>query len=189
MIAKWRLGGQKRQLNVTRLLITGAAGCGTSTVGQAIAERISAKFLDADDYFWLPTDPPYLSKRPADLRLAAVLEALDRSSPAVIAGSIVGWGAPLEDSLSAIVYLWVPPDVRVERLRERESRRFGAPLDGFLEWAAQYDEGKLPGRSRARHERWLSERNCPVHRLEGSYSAAETEARVLAMLAGNADMH
>lgn len=170
---------------MTRLLITGAAGCGTTTAGRAIAARIGAQFLDADDFFWLPTDPPYVAKRPADLRLAAVLQAVATPTPVVIAGSIAGWGAALEASLSAIVYLWVPPDVRVERLRERETRRFGKPLDGFLEWAAQYDEGNLPGRSRARHERWLSERACPVHRLEGNFSVAETEARVLEMLSAD----
>lgn len=173
---------------MTRFLITGAAGCGTTTVARAVASRIGGQLVDADDFFWLPTDPPYLTKRPADLRLAAVMQALDTPAPVVIAGSVVGWGAALEDSLSAIVYLWVPPDVRVERLRERESRRFGKPLDGFLEWAAQYDEGKLPGRSRARHERWLSERACPVHRLEGNFSVAQTEVRVLEMLSGRADI-
>jgi adenylate kinase family enzyme len=45
--------------------ITGASGSGTSTLGQALAESVGCPWLDADDFFWLPTDPPYTDKRPA----------------------------------------------------------------------------------------------------------------------------
>jgi adenylate kinase family enzyme len=165
-----------------RILITGAPGSGTTTVGRAIASELGAVFLDADDYFWLPTDPPYKVEQSPDARLASVLRVLEKFPSSVIAGSVVGWGEELENSLSHVVYLWVPPDVRVQRLIARESKRFGAPLEGFIEWAAQYDEGRLPGRSRAIHERWLSERNCPVPRIEGDVAVTDAAAQVMEAL-------
>ncbi len=38
--------------------IFGGAGSGTSTLGRAIAAEYGCFFMDTDDYFWMPTDPP-----------------------------------------------------------------------------------------------------------------------------------
>jgi len=165
-----------------RALITGAAGSGTTTLGRALAAELHAAFFDADDFFWHPSEPPYQAERHPGERLTSILSALSIPSSAVVAGSVVDWGGELEDSFSLIVYLWVEADVRVARLLRRESERFGQPLDGFVDWAARYDEGRLPGRSRATHERWLSERRCPVLRIEGNVSVMEALARTVAAL-------
>jgi adenylate kinase family enzyme len=42
-----------------RVLITGASGSGTTTLGRALAARLGFAFLDADDYYWLPSDLPF----------------------------------------------------------------------------------------------------------------------------------
>ncbi len=165
-----------------RILITGAAGSGTTTLGRALATQLDASFFDADDFFWYPSQPPYKAERDPSERLTLIVSELRSAAAAVVAGSVVNWGGELENSFSLVVYLWVEADVRVERLVRRESERFGEPLDGFIEWAAQYDEGRLPGRSRAVHERWLSERTCPVLRIEGNVSVTEAVARVVAAL-------
>ncbi|HYN13967.1 MAG TPA: AAA family ATPase [Burkholderiales bacterium] len=165
-----------------RILVTGAAGAGTTTVGRSVAAALGAAFLDADDYFWLPTDPPFTHQRDADRRLSFILEDLDKVSSAVIAGSIVDWGAELEDSISLIVFLTVPASIRVSRLRERELARFGHANPSFLEWAAQYDEGRMAGRSLAKHERWLSARACSILRIDGDISVTESTARVVRVL-------
>jgi uridine kinase len=41
-----------------RVLITGAAGSGTSTVAQALSDKMQAVLLEADNFLWLPTVPP-----------------------------------------------------------------------------------------------------------------------------------
>ena len=46
--------------------IYGASGSGTSTLGRKISEELGYKFMDTDDYFWLPTDPKYTTKVPVD---------------------------------------------------------------------------------------------------------------------------
>jgi len=166
----------------TRILITGASGSGTTTLGQALATRLGCAFHDGDDYYWLPSDPPFLRKQDPVTRATRLLEALRNAPTAVLAGSIVNWGIELEDSLSMIVFLTVPAEVRVARLREREMRRFGRVDPAFLAWAAQYDEGTLEGRSRAKHEEWLAKRRCPVLRIDGDTSIEYRLARVLGVL-------
>lgn len=165
-----------------RILVTGAAGSGTSTLARALAAALCVRAFEADDYFWLNTSPPFTTKRDPQQRLALFLRDLERTPGAVIAGSIIDWGVELEDSLSLIVFLTAPAAVRVERLRRREEALFGHVNPAFLDWAAQYDEGRLPGRSRARHEQWLAARSARIVRIDGDVSIQEATCRVLAEL-------
>jgi adenylate kinase family enzyme len=165
-----------------RVLITGASGSGTTTLGRALAAKLGFAFFDADDYYWLPSDPPFRHKREPALRLALLLAGLAKVRSAVLSGSVVHWGAELEESFSAIVFLTLPASIRVARLREREGARFGQVDEDFLEWAAQYEEGGMAGRSLAIHERWLAQRSCPIIRIDGDWSVQERVTRCLAAL-------
>ena len=71
--------------------------------------------------------------------------------------------APLFDLV--VVFVYVPKDVRVERIKKRSVERFGKealPGGGryeaekeFIEWAASYDTGTNTGRNLQKHEKWL----------------------------------
>ena len=160
-----------------RVLITGASGSGTTTLGRALAERLGVPFFDADDYYWLPTNPPFKAKRDHASRLDLFLGDLRKAESAVVAGSVMNWGTELEDGFSLVVFLTLNAEIRLARLRVRELAVLGRMDPEFIEWAGQYEEGRLPGRSLARHEQWLGERSCPVLRLDGDLSVAERLAR------------
>jgi hypothetical protein len=105
-------------------------------------------------------------------------EALAAPRDVVVAGSILGWGAELEDSFALIVFLVAPAEERIRRLRERELRRRGRVDEEFIAWAAQYDVGTEEGRSLARHLAWLKERRCPVLTLSSVESVAALVAAI-----------
>jgi uridine kinase len=170
-----------------RILVTGASGSGTTTLGRALSVSLGSSFLDADDYYWIPTSRPYEEKRDPAARLQLILADLRKASSAVVAGCVRTWGGELEDSFSLIVFLILDAEIRVKRLREREMSELGRVNEEFLVWAAQYDSGRMPGRSRALHEKWLSERSCPVLRLEGDLSVAERVARVTEALSNQCE--
>jgi adenylate kinase family enzyme len=166
-------------------LMSGASGSGTTTLARSVAARLQIRALDTDTYYWLPTSPPFVSKREPPERLAMILRDLGAAAEVVLSGSIVDWGAELEDCFKLIVFLTVPAAIRVDRLRIREAAQFGGPADpAFLEWAAQYDEGRLEGRSRAKHERWLAARRCPVLRIDGEVAIEDSTVRVIDAMAG-----
>ena len=125
------------------ILITGASGSGTSTLGAALAKELGIAHLEADDYYWLPTAPPFTTKRDRTERLASVLRDVRAKRSAVLAGSIMDWGLELENAFDLIVFLYVDAAIRVERLRAREIEFLGKADPEFLEWAAQYDAGIL----------------------------------------------
>ncbi|MCW5300526.1 hypothetical protein DXT88_20350 [Herbaspirillum lusitanum] len=157
-----------------RILVIGASGSGTSTLAKALAISLNSHHVDADDYYWLPTSPPFTSKRDSEERLSAITKILSSLSDAVVAGSILEWGEALENSFDFIVFLYLPENIRMSRIKERELARYGKEVDAkFLSWAGQYDEGVRSGRSLARHQDWLAKRNCPILRLDGDISVEE----------------
>jgi hypothetical protein len=149
-------------------------------LGRAVAATLEAAFVDADDLFWLPTDPPFKAKRDAAERAALLRGHLSTNPSLVVSGSIYGWGIELEDAFDLVVFLQAPAEVRVARLRERELRLLGRVDEEFIAWATQYDLGAMPGRSLARHLAWLESRTCPVLRLSGTEDVETLRASVLA---------
>jgi adenylate kinase family enzyme len=173
-----------------RIGITGAPGSGVTTLGRALATRIGAVAIDTDDHYWVATDPPYREKRTVADRLAGIGAAQRRTGRWVLSGTLDDWAEPALAAVELIVFLEAPTEVRIERLRGREAERFGeALLPGgavheihreFIAWAARYDSGSLPGRSRPRHEKWLERVSKPVLRLDGTRPVTQLVEAVLA---------
>ena len=172
--------------------IFGASGSGTTTLGQALAEKTGYTFLDSDDYLWLPTDPQYTTKRPSEERVALLERDIDASHGAVVSGSLVGWGDPLIPRFTLAVRLVVPHDVRMERLMRRECQRYGDRIlpggdmyqihRDFLQWAAGYEDGPATMRSRAMHDLWQQKLTCPLLTLDGTRPVEELVEAVLQVL-------
>ena len=79
-----------------RVLITGASGSGTTTLGRALADSLNYRHLDTDDFYWIPTKPPFTLTRPWDERLRLLLAELGTN--AVVSGSVMERGAQVEDA-------------------------------------------------------------------------------------------
>lgn len=167
-----------------RILVTGAAGSGTTTLAAALAGDLHCPHIEADDFFWLPTVPPYRERRALKERHEMFFEALRAGNPCVIAGSIMGWG--FDELLDIVVFRYLRTDVRLQRLREREIARFGSVDQGFLDWAAQYDAGPREGRSLAQHQASLATLHCPVLRLCEDLPVADLLTQVRRFLAETA---
>ena len=176
-----------------RIHVVGASGSGTTTLGRALALRLACPHLDTDDVFWLPSDPPFQHIRDRAERQALLGAELTRHPAWVLSGSLCGWGDPFIPLFDRVVFLWVPPDIRLARLRERERRRHGAAIDPggaqhdayerFMAWAARYDHGlEVPERCRRLHEDWLAGLSCPVERF---MDAGSTEDHVDAIMGGS----
>lgn len=153
--------------------IYGASGSGTTTLGKRLSERLGYTFMDTDDYFWLPTDPPYREKRPVEERIALMRHDLDAAEHAVISGSLVGWGDVLMPYFTLAVRVVTEQDIRIRRLRRREREHFGMRIlpggdmheehEKFIAWASKYDTGDTDMRSRAEHDLW--EKLLPCRRI------------------------
>ena len=168
---------------IQRIHILGASGSGTTTLGRALAERLQCAHFDTDDYFWLPTDPPFTHQRACTERQQLLMDDLTGQDAWVVSGSLCGWGDVAIPLFELVVFLWVPHEVRMDRLHRRVQARFRERLlpggdmhessQAFLARAASYDDGGLDMRSRRLHEEWLGMLPCPILCFEGEYSIEE----------------
>lgn len=166
-------------MNYHRIHVFGASGAGTTALGRALAEALAIPHHDTDDYFWLPTVPPYRQIRAIEDRLRLMREMFLNRSDWVLSGSLDDWGESIVPFFDLVVFVEVPVDIRLNRLRDREARHFGPDAvsaggwrhretEEFIEWASHYDDGSREGRTLIRHLAWLATLICPVLRIDGT---------------------
>ena len=162
-----------------RIYLNGASGAGVTTLGRALAAASGLRHIDVDDYYWRPTDPPYVQSRPAAERVSLLKEAL-AAGEWVLSGSLDGWGDELIVDAQLVVFVDTPTALRIERLKAREAGQFGARIlaggdmhanhQAFLVWAAGYETAAQAGRSRPRHEAWFKQMKQHSLRVDGRLS-------------------
>jgi len=168
---------------VKRIHIMGASGSGTTTLAKALSERTGYKHFDSDNYYWNPTPIPFTQKRDSEDRNTLLARDLESASSWILSGSLCRWGEIKLPDFELVVYLYLPKDIRLQRLIARERERYGADIDPdgsrhhlhneFIEWASQYDEAGPYMRSKALHSKWLAGLSCPVLRIEGDKTIEE----------------
>lgn len=158
--------------------IFGASGSGTTTLGKRIVDELGFSLMDTDDYFWLPTDPPYISKRPVEERINMMLQDINDARNVVISGSLTDWGDLLIPYFTLAIRVNTDTDVRIERIKQRERKHFGTRIDengdmyedylAFIEWAKKYDEGDTSIRSKKKHDEWQGLLQCELIEVDGN---------------------
>jgi len=177
---------------VKRVHILGASGVGTSTLGKALAEKLNYCHFDTDDYYWLPPKYSFTQARERNERQSVLMSDLKKHDNWILSGSLCGWGDIFIPFFDVVIYLWIPKDIRINRLIEREKQIYGENIEPggkkynqfleFIEWASKYDDGDIDIRSKALHEEWLSSLKCPVARIEGDLSVEERMNSVLKLI-------
>ncbi len=177
-----------------RIFITGASCAGVTTLGEALANRLGVPHLEVDAFYWLPTDPPYTTKRPPEQRVELIRQR-QVDSGWVLAGSCDGWGESLTTSAALIILVDTPTPLRLQRLQARELRRHGPRIlpggdmhvahMAFVDWASRYDDPTFTGRNRARHEAWLVRQPVMTVKLDGAQPLSSLIASCLTALTVN----
>jgi adenylate kinase family enzyme len=176
-------------MKTRRIHVVGASGSGATTLGRALAHALALPHHDTDDYFWLPTTPPYREQREAADRLRLMREMFVPRADWVLSGGLTGWGEELVPCFDLVVFVRTPREIRMQRLRAREATHFGADViapggwrheetESFIEWASHYEDNTREGRNLAKHEAWLATLSCPVLRLDGARPVSDLVAEV-----------
>lgn len=177
-----------------RLHIFGASGSGATTLARTLAERCGWLHLDTDDFYWLPSEPPYLHKRTPQQRVALIREQLEQAPSWILSGSLCSWGEALIPAFSHALFLRLDDTERMHRLHQREVARYGGRIEpggdmhsqsqAFLDWASGYEQGDLHTRSLLMHETWIEQQlDCPLLRLDSTHaSPARLAEQVMAWL-------
>lgn len=173
-----------------KLNILGASGSGVTTTGQALAGILNVPYVDSDEYFWELSDPPFTVRRSPAERNFKVKTKLDAHPDWILGGSVYQWGKDVFPDFDLVVFLWIPPEIRMERLKKREFQRYGniiyenpernLQFEQFLAWAADYDvHAGIANRTLQAHENWLSTLSCPVLTLSGDMTISARIDKIL----------
>ena len=164
-----------------KIHIFGSSGSGTTSLGRALSNKLGFKHLDADNFYWKKTDPPFIEKNDIDLRVAMIKKEIEGLESWILSGSMDSWCESFIDQFDLAIFLEANALTREKRLRERELKNFNKRIlkggdmfeehEIFIEWALQYEDGAQGGRSRSRHEEFIKRLPCKTIRLTNEKDA------------------
>ena len=177
-----------------KIHIMGASCAGSTTLGKALAAQLNFPYFDSDYYFWEQTNPPFTVKRDRDERIAMLKNAVEPHDNYIIGGSLVSWGDEWLSAFDLVVFLYLPPEIRLQRLKDREFERYGAVIYNdaerakayqiFIDWAVAYDTNAISGRTLQVHEDWLTKVNCPLLQIRGDTTVQQRMELIITQLSG-----
>lgn len=140
---------------------------------------------------------PFTVKRMPEQRNALLENTLAKYPQWILGGSMISWNAKVVADLDAVIFLWLPGAVRMQRLQAREYERYGDIIlidterkkmhEAFIEWASDYDDN--PGvakRTLKAHENWLENLTCPVLEIRADVTTEERINIIMNWLQQNA---
>lgn len=170
--------------------IFGASGSGSTTLGKALGQALGYPVFDGDEYFWVPSDPPFTVKRSPEERNAMLNHDTAPHKNWILSGSVVSWRNNWDFDLS--VFLYIPNVIRMDRLKKREFERYGDKIytnpqravlyREFLNWANGYDDNTTNGRTLQVHQNWMNSLKKPLLIIEGDTTVDERVGAVLRKL-------
>jgi adenylate kinase family enzyme len=162
------------------IIVFGAPGAGSTTLGKGLAQRLSFLHLDLDEYVWRwDTEMPYTAFRSQEVWYEHIMGDIAKSRGFVMSGSLGDDRKAFESLFDLAVYITAPSEIRTERLRSRTFSQFGNRVcrggdmcennNKFIESAANYEtNGRIE-----QHELWIEELPCCVLRVDGTKGISE----------------
>lgn len=152
------------------ICICGLNGSGKTTLGAALAEKLGFKHMDVEDYYFTRTDNPYASARTREEVEELLLEDI-KQNPCFVFSAVNGnMNEEINSCYDLVVYLEVPLELRMKRIRQRAYENFG---DRVLPGGDMHEQEEnffafAEKRSPEKIEAWLHTLMCRVVRLDGS---------------------
>jgi adenylate kinase family enzyme len=169
-----------------KIHIVGASCSGVTTLGQNLSESLGIPYLDTDAFFWENSEVPFTVRRNPEVRNRMLNEELNKGPSWIVGGSLVNWALELEFDL--IIFLILPRETRLDRLKKRELEKYGNVIYEdrsrnqqfveFINWASGYDDSTRGGRTLYAHRKWLENQRCYILELVGDLSVEERIQKV-----------
>lgn len=165
------------------ILICGLNGAGKSTIAKQLAIHLNYTYLDVED-FYFPVKNDYKNIRSKQEMEAHLLGAIQETQPFILASVIGDFNEEILSYITEIIYIEVPKDIRIERMKQRSINQFGPralPGGDLYEDEMKFVE-RMANRDEKMVENWLLSMNCNIITIDGSDTIEQNLAKLLDVL-------
>ena len=171
------------------ILVAGLNGCGKTTLGRALAERLGWLRLDVENYYFPDMTVPYANARPEEEVRRRMLEDIRAGGDFVLSSVHGDLGDAIRSRITLAVWLRAPTPLRMARIEGRELARFGARV---LPGGDMYERQRrfrafAEGRDESVVSHSLEALDCPVLTLDAGLPVEENAGAVLRRLRSGAN--
>ena len=168
------------------IVICGLNGCGKSTLGRALAEKIAYHFIDIEDLYFTRTseESPYTNARSREEVIELLLNEVQINKNFVFATVKGDYGNDISQFYKCVVLIRVPKDIRMQRVRNRSFQKFGDRMleDGDLHESEEHFFRLVESRAEEYAEKWLRSLQCPVIIADGTKPVEENISLILGQI-------
>ena len=178
------------------IIVFGASGAGSTTLGKELAKRLNFQYLDIDDYLWRwDTAIPLTVTCSQAERTDSLMNEIKKHPKFVIAGTIFNDRNLFHPLLDMAVFVSTPAEVCAKRVRFREHTRWGerilpggdmykttrfhGDVKDYIVNAGRYETAEVIKFGRKLHEQWIAELPCPVIRVDGTKCVLENTSWII----------
>ena len=165
------------------IIVCGLNGCGKSTLGSALAEKLGYHFMDIENFYFDDSvgDTSYLSPRPRGEVERLLSLAVLQHDHFVLAAVKGAYTDVLVKSYKYAILIEVPKEIRMQRIRRRSLCKFGSRVlpGGDLYQAEEDFFNMAEARSEYYVTEWANELQCPVIRVDGTLPIEENVEFIL----------
>lgn len=164
---------------MARIIVCGGNGAGKSTLGRVLAQKLGWKFTDIEDYYFTGNNNEYDygAARTREEVAALLLEDMKAYTDFVLS-AVKGNYGEAASMFDCAVFITVPKNVRMKRVRERSHKKFG---DRMLPGGDLYEKEErffnmVENRSEDDITDWLNSLNIPVIKIDGTQAIEKSVA-------------
>lgn len=152
------------------IIVFGANGSGKTTLARELARRLNYKFMDMEDYYFEETEIPYTVKRSHEDCIQRMLADMGKHQCFVLAAVTGDLGDTIPLFYDCAVFVSAPPELRLERVKQRSYARYGERVrhGGDMYEQEQRFYEFVATRPLSKIEEWASTLTCPVIPVDGT---------------------
>ena len=166
------------------ICVCGLNGSGKTTLAGAVAKNLNFIHMDIEQYYFTSTYNPYASSRTKEEVERLLLEDI-KNNPCFVFSAVNGnMTQEINENYTLVVYLDVPLDVRMKRIRQRAIDKFG---DRVLPGGDMYEQEEkffafAEKRTPEKIEDWLKTLSHKAIRLDGRKPIQENVELIKSLL-------
>lgn len=152
------------------IIVFGANGAGKSTLGRELARVLDFKYMDIEDYYFIKSEIPYTIQRERQECIDFMVSNIEKHGSFVLSAVTGDFGEEISSMYRLAVFLSVPLEVRIERVKQRSDNQYGkriCPGGDMYEQQLKFVDF-VAKRSLLKMEQWAQTLVCPVIQLDGT---------------------